>query len=204
MIVIGLTGGIAAGKSHVARYFEEAGIPVIHSDQLAREAVLPGTRSFALVREAFPDVFLEDGTLDRKALGKKVFSSDKDRKVLEGILHPPIRELFVRKIGSLEGKSPLAVYEVPLLFETGLDREMDLTVVVDVPEQVQLSRLSKRDHMTPEEARRRISVQIPREERLRKARIVLPGDLPEAALKERISEIVALAATLIPKRSYDV
>ncbi len=204
MIVIGLTGGIAAGKSHVARFFEEAGIPVIHSDQLAREAVLPGTRSLELIRQTFPDVFLADGTLDRKALGKRIFSSDADRKALEAILHPPIRELFVRKLGVLEEKSPLAVYEVPLLFETGLDREVDLTVVVDVPETVQVSRLTKRDHMTAEEARRRVSAQIPREERIRKARIVVPGDLPGDELKARIDEIIALAGTLTPKRSYDV
>lgn len=204
MIVIGLTGGIAAGKSHVARFFEEAGIPVIHSDQLAREAVLPGTRSLELIRQTFPDVFLADGTLDRKALGKRIFSSDADRKALEAILHPPIRELFVRKLGALEEKSPLAVYEVPLLFETGLDREVDLTVVVDVPETVQVSRLTKRDHMTAEEARRRVSAQIPREERIRKARIVLPGDLPGDELKARIDQIIALAGTLTPKRSYDV
>ncbi len=204
MIVIGLTGGIAAGKSHVARFFEEAGIPVVHSDQLAREAVLPGTRSLELIRQTFPDVFLADGTLDRKALGKRIFSSDADRKALEAILHPPIRELFVRKLGVLEEKSPLAVYEVPLLFETGLDREVDLTVVVDVPETVQVSRLTKRDHMTAEEARRRVSAQIPREERIRKARIVVPGDLPGDELKARIDEIIALAGTLTPKRSYDV
>ena len=202
MIVIGLTGGIAAGKSHVARFFEEAGIPVVHSDQLAREAVLPGTRSLELIRQTFPDVFLADGTLDRKALGKRIFSSDADRKALEAILHPPIRELFVRKLGVLEEKSPLAVYEVPLLFETGLDREVDLTVVVDVPETVQVSRLTKRDHMTAEEARRRVSAQIPREERIRKARIVLPGDLPGDELKARIDQIIALAGTLTPKRSY--
>ena len=202
MIVIGLTGGIASGKSHVARFFEEAGIPVIHSDQLAREAVLPGTRSLERVRDAFPDVFLEDGTLDRKALGKRIFSSETDRKTLESILHPPIRELFLKKLGELGKKSPLAVYEVPLLFETGLDREVDLSVVVDVPEALQISRLAKRDRMTPDEARKRVSVQMPREERIRKADLVFPGDLPEEELKGRVAGILSLASTLTPKHSY--
>ncbi|MCL5259184.1 dephospho-CoA kinase [Leptospirillum ferriphilum] len=204
MRVIGLTGGIASGKSHVARFFEAAGTPVIHSDQLAREVVLPGTPSFERVREAFPDVFLDDGTLDRKALGKRIFSSQEDRKKLESILHPPIRELFMQKLGELEKKSPLAVYEVPLLFETGLDREVDLSVVVDVPEDLQILRLSKRDQMTPEEARRRISVQMPREERIRKADLVLPGDLSEEELKERVAGILVLASSMTPKRSYGV
>ena len=101
-------------------------------------------------------------------------------------------------------KSPLAVYEVPLLFETGLDREVDLSVVVDVPEDLQILRLSKRDQMTPEEARRRISVQMPREERIRKADLVLPGDLSEEELKERVAGILVLASSMTPKRSYGV
>lgn len=192
MTVIGLTGGIASGKSHVARFFEEAGIPVIHSDQLAREVVLPGTPSLERIRQAFPDVFLRDGMLDRKALGRKIFSSEPDRKLLESIMHPPIRALFFEKLRSLEGRSPVVVYEVPLLFETGLDREMDLTVVVDVPEPLQVERLVRRDMMTEEEAKKRIAVQIPREDRIKKAHIVVPGDLPDSELRGWIHRIVKM------------
>lgn len=193
MTIIGLTGGIASGKSHVARFFEEAGIPVIHSDQLAREVVLPGTATLERIRQSFPDVFLRDGVLDRKALGKKIFSSEADRKLLESIVHPPIRELFHEKLRFLEGQASTVVYEVPLLFETGLDREMDLTVVVDVPEPMQVDRLVRRDRMTEEEAKKRIAVQMPREERLKRAHIVLPGDLPDSELRNWIRRITEMA-----------
>ncbi|MHB1606604.1 MAG: dephospho-CoA kinase [Leptospirales bacterium] len=193
MIVIGLTGGIASGKSYICRFFEREGVPVIHSDQLAREAVQIGTPALASIREAFPDVIAPDGTLNRKKLGKKIFASPADRQRLEGILHPRIRELFLKRLKSFDDTVPAIVYEVPLLFETGLDREMDLTVVVDVPESVQKERLVRRDGLPEEEASRRLSAQMSREERNRKPDYILSGNLPEEQIREKVRELMEIA-----------
>lgn len=196
MIVIGLTGGIASGKSHVARFFEQEGVPVIHSDRLAREAVEIGTPALKSVLEAFPDVMAPDGSLDRKKMGRRIFDSPEDRRRLEEILHPRIRELFRQRLGAFDETVPVVVYEVPLLFETGLDREMDLTVVVDVPESVQEERLVRRDGLSGEEARRRLLAQWSRGDRNRKADYVLSGSLPEARLREAIREILDVSRSL--------
>lgn len=193
MIVIGLTGGIASGKSHVSRFFERAGVPVIHSDQLAREAVQAGTPALEEIRDSFPDVFAPDGTLDRKKLGRRIFDSPEDRQHLERILHPRIRELFLKRLKSFAETVPIVVYEVPLLFETQLERELDLTVVVDVPEFVQKERLLRRDGLSEEDADHRISAQMSREKRNRKADYIFSGTLTEEQIAEKVQELMEVA-----------
>ncbi|MHB1286893.1 MAG: dephospho-CoA kinase [Leptospirales bacterium] len=193
MIVVGLTGGIASGKSHVARFFEAEGVPVIHSDRLARDVVALGTPGLKAVLEAFPGVRSPDGSLDRKEMARRIFDTPEDRRRLEAILHPLIRDLFHKRLKEMGDSVPVAVYEVPLLFETGLDLEVDMTVVVDVPESVQVDRLVRRDGLSPDDAQRRIKAQWGREDRNRKADCILSGALKEDRLREEVREILKRA-----------
>lgn len=195
MILIGLTGGIASGKSHVSRYFEAAGVPVIHADQLAREAVQEGSPGWHAVKERFPDAFGSDGTLDRSRLARRVFASELDRKDLERILHPRIRDLFRERVRSFEGKTNVLVYEVPLLFETGLDRDVNFTVSVDVSAQVQRERLKARNGLDDAEIDRRLASQLPREERNRRADRVVSGELSDRDLSVTVRTILEEAKT---------
>lgn len=195
MILIGITGGIASGKSHVSRYFERAGVPVIHADQLAREAVREGTAGWSAVRDRFPDAFGPDGTLDRSCLARRVFASEAERKELEAILHPRIRDLFRERVRSFEGRAEILVYEVPLLFETGLDREVDYTVSVDVPVPVQRERLKARNGLDAAEIDRRLASQLPRDERNRRADRVVSGELPDSELSDTVRSILEDAKT---------
>jgi dephospho-CoA kinase len=200
VILIGLTGGIASGKSHVSRYFENAGVPVIHADQLAREAVLEGSPGWLAVKDRFPDAFGPDGTLDRSRLARRIFASEADRKDLERILHPRIRNLFRERVRSFEGKRDVLVYEVPLLFEIGLDRDMDFTVSVDVPVQVQRERLKARNGLDDAEIDRRLASQLPREERNRRADRVVSGELSDRDLSATVQTILEEVKALQNRR----
>ena len=188
MILLGLTGGIAAGKSFVGRMIARRGIPVIDADVLAREAVRPGTEGFFEVARAFPQV-IKGKEIDRPALGRIVFSDPEKRALLESIIHPRVRAAFSREKERF-GEAPLVVYEVPLLFERGIDREMDRTLVVDVPESLQLSRLLSRPNMTGEEARKRIASQLSRQERVLRANFIISGSLSEEETERELVRIL--------------
>jgi len=191
--IIGLTGGIAAGKSHVASAFIRKNIPVVSADLLAREAVQPGTEGLLAVSKAFPDEISPDGTINRQLLGRKIFHDPKSRALLEGILHPVIRQLFLSRKQVLSRDYPVFVYEVPLLFESGADKEVDLCVVVDVPESLQLSRLMERDGLSEKEALLRIKSQMPREKRLELADRVIEGTLSRESLDALIDDLIRQA-----------
>lgn len=199
MILLGLTGGIAAGKSFVGRMIARRGIPVVDADVLAREAVRPGTEGFLEVARAFPEI-IREGEIDRPALGRIVFGDSEKRALLESIVHPRVREAFLREKTRL-GSLPLLVYEVPLLFERGIDREMDRTLVVDVPESLQLSRLLTRPHMTEEEARRRIASQISRKDRLSRADFIISGALSEEETERELSRVLGELLVASPPAS---
>jgi dephospho-CoA kinase len=159
---VGLTGNVASGKSTVARVWAEAGVPVVDSDELARQAVQPGSRGLQEVVEAFgPEVLQRDGTLDRGALRARVFQDPAARKRLEGILHPRIgtlRDAWLEEQG--RAGSPLVVLEIPLLFEAGLEDTVDEIVLVDAPASQRLARLEERRGLAPEEARRMMDAQM--------------------------------------------
>lgn len=176
MLVIGLTGGIATGKSTVARRLGELGVPVIDADQLAREVVEPGEPALDEIRERFgPGVIDEHGRLDRAALGSIVFADEGARKALEAIVHPRIRRRMREIVNQLkQDGAPLVVCDIPLLFETGVGLDwVDRTVVVYAPRHVQRERLMARNGLTPEEAERRIASQLPIEEKARRADVVI-------------------------------
>jgi dephospho-CoA kinase len=166
--VFGLTGGIGSGKSTVAARFRARGLPVIDADQLAREAVLPGTPALEEIERDFGSEVLEvTGTLDRKKLAALVFGDERARHKLNAITHPRVRELALQRVDELErAGEPLVCYEVPLLIESGLGDALRPLVVVSVPESLQIARSMARDQSTEAEALARIRAQIPLAEKV--------------------------------------
>lgn len=185
MKLIGLTGGIASGKSVVARMLRDAGVPVIDADVLARDAVAPGTEGLAAVVRRFgASVLAPDGTLDRPALAARVFADASARADLNAIVHPAVAALALERLDALRARgAPVAVYEVPLLFETGLDAMMDATLLVAAPEEVQIARMRSRDGFDEAAARARLAAQLPLAEKRRRATVVLDnvGSVSELA-----------------------
>ena len=176
--IIGLTGGVASGKSEVSRHFEALGIVVADADQAARDAVAIGSEGLADVVDMFgAGVLASDGSLDRPAMRRRVFADADARKRLEGIIHPRVRELLH---GACENAdSPYAIAAVPLLAEGGGRKAypwLQRILVVDVPEAVQLQRLLRRDGIDELLARRMIEVQATRRQRLAIADDVLVND----------------------------
>lgn len=162
---IGLTGGIASGKTTVANFFADLGAPVIDTDIIAREVVTVGAPALVEIRHAFGDrVFNDDGTLDRKAMRELVFADSDKRRQLEGILHPRIREATVEQAAAVT--FPYMIIVVPLLVESPMKEFFDRILVVDCSEDVQLSRLVSRDADDEEQAQRIIAAQASRDDRL--------------------------------------
>ena len=173
---IGLTGGIAAGKSTVSRMLTERGAALVDLDRIAREVVNPGQEPLRLIAERFgPEVLNEDGTLNRARLGEIVFSDEAERKALEAITHPAIRALMLARMEEYRRERPerLVVVDVPLLYESGLQSYFEQIMVVYVPRSVQLERLMKRNGLTEAEANRRIDAQMDIEEKRTTADIVI-------------------------------
>jgi dephospho-CoA kinase len=175
MLRVALTGNIASGKSAVARIWADAGIPVVRADDLAREVVGPGTEGLQSVREEFGEgVLLEDGTLDRDATRRLVFGDPVARGRLEEILHPLIgarREEWIR-IHEEHG-TPLAVAEIPLLFEAELQDDYDIVVLVFAPREERLRRIVSDRGIQENEALRIMAAQIPSREKMARADFVL-------------------------------
>lgn len=172
---IALTGGIATGKSTVANFFAEYGIPVIDTDLIARELVQPGKTALEEIRSTFGDDVIDaEGQLDRKSMRKIVFSDLLRRKELEAILHPKIRDAVVAQSDAAAG--PYQIIVVPLLFGSPIQQFMDRVLVVDCDEDTQLSRLLARDTENEEQARRILAAQASRQELLALADDVISND----------------------------
>lgn len=191
MLVIGLTGGIACGKTLVAERFAALGAAVIDADVLAREVVARGSEGLDAVIKAFGREYLDaDGALDRARLRRRIFSDDGARRTLEGIVHPRIGALRAERLDALrQAGTPYCINAVPLLIETGLDAECDRVLVVDAPESVQIERLQRRDGSDAESARAILDRQSPRGTRLQRADDVIDnGDAvsPEIALDPQV------------------
>ena len=173
--IIGLTGGIATGKSFVAGFFSDKGIPVIDADQLARDVVRPGSPALDQITGQFGTEILErDGTLNRKKLGGIIFGSPDKRRTLEAILHPAIKALAEARIThhSAEG-CPVIVYMAPLLIEAGATDRVDEIWVVTVRPEVQRARLMAREQLSNEEAERMVASQMPLAEKAQYGRVVI-------------------------------
>ena len=194
---VGLTGGIASGKSTVADILANLGAQIIDTDIVAREVVEPGQPALDEIREAFGDmVFHADESLDRRALRKRIFKNPADRQRLEGILHPRIRRATMAQAEILEG--PYQVLVVPLLTGSALTREMDRILVVDCDEETQLRRLLERDTETEDQARRILAAQSSRSERNAIADDIIQNDGSlrdlEAATRRIHERYIELAA----------
>jgi dephospho-CoA kinase len=162
MRLYGLTGGISSGKSTVSRMLRELGAHVLDADVIARHVVEPGTPGLAEIAARFPGVIGSDGRLDRAKLGARVFADATERAALNAITHPRVREEFVRQVAALEAQGVERIlYDVPLLFETGLHAGMDGVVVVWVPRDVQKARLMARDGLAEDAAEARLAAQLP-------------------------------------------
>lgn len=205
MLVFGLTGGLASGKSTVAARFVARGVPVLDADVLARRVVEPGTEGLSAVAAAFgADLVDGSGVLDRKALGARVFGDDAARRRLESILHPRIHALMLAWKSELEAQGvPLACYEAPLLVEVGLSDVLRPLVVVSAPPEEQVRRAMQRDGLSEEAARARLAAQLPLEKKVEKADFVIDNAGTPAALLARTDEVldaVLARAGLSPER----
>jgi dephospho-CoA kinase len=187
--LIGLTGGIASGKSTVARMFRALGAPVIDADQLAREVVEPGTPALADIAARWPDV-VSGGQLDRKKLGAKIFADPAERAALNAITHPRIQAAALQRTRTFaEFGAPAVIYEAALIVENELDAGMNGLIVVHVPESVQLARLRARDGIGEAEARQRLSAQLPLAEKLKRATWVVDNAGSEDATRAEVERI---------------
>ncbi len=191
--IIGLTGGIACGKSSVARMLEQEGFPVIDADQLSREAVLPGTPGLARLVDVFgAEICAADGTLDRKKLATIVFSDPERRRQLEQLLHPEIRRLADQSLAAAAAAgSRVVFYMAPLLIEAGAVERVDEIWVVTVSPDVQLRRLMARDSISSDEAGRIIASQMPLAEKERYGAAVINNSGTVAQTREQVRRIIA-------------
>ena len=185
MLVIGLTGGIGCGKSVVADLFSTKGGSIIDADEIARDLVKPGTKGLAeIARQLGSHLINSDNTLNRRTLRELVFSDPEARSTLEEILHPRIRQHTEELLDQFRARGDrYCINVVPLLFETNQQSAMDRVLVIDCKEEQQIRRVMSRDQCSKAEARRIISVQIPRQQRLERADdlIVNDGDLAKLA-----------------------
>jgi dephospho-CoA kinase len=194
-----LTGGIATGKSHVRALFSERGVPTLDADIVAREVVEPGTRALAAVVARFGDSILQpDGRLDRRALASVVFTDERARHDLEAIVHPAVYAAIQRWLTVLEaaGRSPLALADIPLLYETAREGDFDAVVVAACHADVQLQRIMMRDRMTEEEARRRLAAQWPLAEKIALADHVIWTDRSFEETERQVEEVYRRFLTL--------
>lgn len=201
MIVIGLTGSIACGKSTVSAMLGARGLPLVDADVISRALTKEGAEALAPIRARFGDAVFDGERLDRKALGKIVFANAQARRDLEEILHPRIRREIVTRLAALRNAGArLVVLDVPLLFETGMDELCDEVFCVWVPEDVQLARLMRREGISEEEALARIRAQMPQEIKLEKSQVHIDNSGTVEQTRARVDDLVDL---LLGKREEE-
>ncbi len=189
-LVIGLTGGIATGKSTVSEMFKEMDIPVVDADVISREVVEPGELAYEKIVDTFGEEVLHpDGTLNRKKLGSIVFGDEQKRKQLNEIVHPEVRKKMISERDRYVQKGhPIVVLDIPLLFESKLTHFVDKTLLIYVDEDIQLKRLMNRDQSTKEEALQRINAQFPISKKLELADAVIYNNGTIEETKEQLLE----------------
>jgi dephospho-CoA kinase len=201
MIVVGLTGGIASGKSTVAQMFKRFGAVIIDADELARDVVQPGKPAWREIVKIFGDgVLNRNGSINRHALGGIVFHNRRKLRRLERIIHPRVAREQQRLASRIARRSPDAVivYEVPLLFESGAHKRVDKTIVVTADRHTQVARLKQRNGMTKTEALRRIKAQMPLAEKVRRADVVVDGTVDKALMRKDVRRLIQSFRRLQP------
>ncbi|WP_090751160.1 dephospho-CoA kinase [Candidatus Nitrospira nitrosa] len=204
MILIGLTGGVATGKSTVAQMFKQCGAVVIDADALAREVVQPDKPAWRdVVRTFSKKVLNPDRTINRQALGSIVFRYPAKRRRLERIIHPRVAREQQRLTREAARKDPTAVvlYDVPLLFEAGIDKRVQKIIVVTADQQTQIARLKKRNGLSRAEALRRIRSQMPLAKKAQMADLVIDGTVSRAVGRRRVQEAFAILSQWATSKS---
>jgi len=191
---IALTGGIAPGKPYVANRLREAGAPMVDADILAREVVTPGSPALSAIRKRFgPDAVRRDGTMDRVRVGQIVFKDKRARLDLEAIIHPAVIKAINDFFNALPKRTPFAIADIPLVFETGRDKDFDAIIVVACPREMQLQRLMERNKLSKEDAERRLAAQLPIDQKVKKATYVINN---AGTFDETNAQVDALIASL--------
>lgn len=189
MVRAALTGGIATGKSYCLQRFAALGAQTIDADVLAREAVAPGTPGLAAVTAHFgPEILSADGTLDRPALGRIVFADARARATLEAIVHPEVYRRIRDWFANIPPRTPVAIADIPLLFETGQEHEFDRVIVAACQPQEQLHRVMARDGLSTHGAQARLAAQLPIEEKVKRAHRVIWTDRGFAETDRQVSD----------------
>ena len=189
--IVGLTGGIGSGKTTVANLFADLGVVLVDADIVAREVVSPGSEGLAAIVEHFgADILLSDGHLDRSMLRERIFNNDEQRLWLNGLLHPLIRETMLKNCK--EAQSNYVIMVVPLLFENGLDRLVQRTLLVDISPQLQQQRTMARDDVSAKQVQNIIGSQATRAEKLSKADDVIDNQGEISALKCKVDALNSL------------
>lgn len=199
MLILGLTGGIACGKSTISLTLRELGAAIIDGDALSRELTAPGGAALPAIRSRFGnDVFHPDGTLDRRALGSIVFGSDEARETLDGIMQPLLLKMIRQRIDDArETGYAVCVLDMPLLYEKGLDALCDRVWCAWLPVRTQLARLMERDGFTRTEAMNRISSQLATDEKAARADVVIDTSGTIQYTKDRILDLYATEVSRI-------
>jgi dephospho-CoA kinase len=194
---IALTGGIATGKSYVLARMRDAGIPVIDADVLAREAVAPGSEGLAAVVARFGrDILTPEGFLDRARLGAIVFHDKKARRDLETIVHPFVRRRIDAYFSELPDRVPFAVADIPLLYETGRQRQFEKVIVVACAKDTQVERIMARDGLSRDEAERRVAAQLPIAAKVALADYVVRTDGSTADTDAQVTRLISELASV--------
>lgn len=193
MLTIGLTGGIATGKSTVSALLRQAGFPIVDADIVAREVVEPGTPMLEKIKLAFGPGIIDNGVLDRRKLGQIVFEDGAQLKKLNDIMQPAISSAMVDKINFWRLQNvPILVLDVPLLFERDYDKNklVDKIIVVTASEEIQLSRLENRDQLSNMEARNRVKAQLPMSQKIARADYVIDNNGRIEELQEQVTVLI--------------
>jgi len=192
VLLVGLSGGIGAGKSTVARLLERRGAVVIDADQLARDAIAKGTPGFDDVVDAFgPEVVGPDGDLDRAALAARIFADPSEKATLEGIVHPEVARRFGQRVQELRETGRVVLYVSPLLVELGLAPAFDVVVVVTASPHLRISRVASDRGLSPDEVRSRMAAQATDEQRMEVADVLIDNDGSLAELEPQIERLWA-------------
>jgi dephospho-CoA kinase len=190
--VIGLTGGIATGKSTVSAILKKAGAEIIDADRIAREVVKKGLPAYREIVENFGEtVLLSNGEINRSVLGDLIFNDPRKKQLLNRIVHPHVRRETNRQLKDMEKSSPdtIAVLDIPLLFETEMHKDLSEVIVVYAPEHIQVERLMKRDNISEADAVARVRSQMPIEEKKKRATIVIDNSGTMQDTRKRTLEI---------------
>jgi dephospho-CoA kinase len=205
MILIGLTGGVATGKSTVAKMFKQCGAIVIDADELAREVVQPDKPAWRdIVRRFGKSILNADRTINRQALAQIVFGNRAKLRELERIIHPRVAREQQRLTREAAQKDPnvVVLYDVPLLFEAGIDNRVDQIIVVTADQRTQIARLKQRNGLTRAEALQRIRNQLPLSKKLTRADMVIDGTLPRPVGRKRVRDAFRVLSRLASSKAF--